>query len=232
MQIVNHNHKEFNIGHFQGESLRAYFVIADSFMENKIVLPKDLSIVTCFNCYDWAIFPQQLDKNKIHYINKCKKDASWKNTDKIMYICQALMEVGTKYTLISDGNDVIINTLEGIIDKFKEQKALIVYNATKNNFPNIHIDKIVDRDWMGDFRYFNAGLCIGYTSDLIEFYTEALELLDSGTIENPLESEQLIIRHIFSKYTDTVKFDYECDLFQTFSQTNLEKIEEDKFIVL
>ena len=36
-------------------------------------------------------------------------------------------------------------------------------------------------------------------------------------------SEQYIIRHAFAKNTDKVDFDYNCQIFQTFARTKIEK---------
>ena len=127
--------------------------------------------------------------------------------------------------MIVDGYDVVFNKLDDIVEKFKKYDTRILYNASKNNYPNVYIDKIPERDYLGSFRFFNAGCCIGYTQDLIKFYEECLEMQQSREImsANLEMSEQFILRHVFKKYSETafkddnkekyVKFDNECSIF-------------------
>jgi len=46
-----------------------------------------------------------------------------------------LKEIETKYILILDGYDVVIDNWDSLIEKFKSFNAGIVFNASKNNYP-------------------------------------------------------------------------------------------------
>lgn len=223
MKITNSHGQAFNIAHFQGQSEAGYRVIIEHLMSTPIVFPENLCIVTVSNLESESMLIQQLKSNNIDYINIVPQGSLWNNTLKIGYINDSLSMVDSEYVLILDGNDVLINgDITNIINRFKNFNLGALYNATKNDYPQVLIDKIRDRDFRGEFRFFNAGACIGTTEFLRNFYSQAQKIQDSG-IENPLMSEQYIIRHAFAKNTDKVDFDYNCQIFQTFARTRIEK---------
>lgn len=227
MNIVNYRDSEFNICHFQGRSFYAYSYVISRIEDNELFYPKGIDIITFFNNKDNAILAKQLERNDIPYINAFNSfDKKWDNRNKIDYTLKSLDKCSNEIVIICDANDVLINTFNNILYKFKTCGKRVLFNATTNNYPDILIDKIMNRDFMGKFRYFNAGCCIGYKEDLINFYSECKKFLDTKPY-NPWGSEQFILRNIFAKYLEnnnnTVGFDNTCDIFQSFANTRIEK---------
>lgn len=225
MELANFNGKEFNICHFQGRSLFAYSAIRMELLNKDISKPQGIGLITFFNNKNMAILAQQLDKNRISYINGFDShDGKWDNRDKVGYAIRALSKCDDEIVILCDANDVLIYSFDNIIEKFLKSGKNILFNATTNNYPNILIDKVTNRDFLGRFRFFNAGCCIGFKKDLTKFYTECQDFLNTKPY-NPWKSEQLILRKIFAEYLDnnnfTIGYDYNCDIFQTFANTQL-----------
>lgn len=237
--ILNFNDKEFNVCHFQGKSLDGKPLLVNYLIDKPIdgKLPEEVTLMTTETNPAYALTCQQLEKNCVPYVNSVKEPLlEWSNIEKVSLILEALKEVKTEFCLIVDGRDVIFNSFEGILEKFKATGLRMLYNATKNNFPRAEIDKIHDRDWRGDFKYFNAGCCIGYTKDLIDFYQECFDIKDSLPDVDIINSEQYILRHIFAKYSEDVNqkyidFDYDCNIFQSFAGTGIIKLDKDTYKV-
>jgi hypothetical protein len=233
MQVLNHNEGNFLIAHFQGNSYAGYFAISEHFKKQEIRVPENVTIVTVSNRDDKSMLIDQLKKNNIPFLNHSKKGGTWSNLKKIGYVNTSLKEVETDYVLILDAFDVLIaHPLDDIVNRFDEYGKKLLFNATKNNYPNLLIDMVADRDFRGEFRFLNAGCCFGKTQYAKEFYAKAKVLLDDETIENPKKSEQLIIRHAFKNATDDVDFDWKCDVFQTFGSTNVKFLEgEERYAI-
>jgi hypothetical protein len=235
MQILNHNEKEFSISHFQGDSYYGYIAVAEYFKQQAVSIPENVTIVTVCNNPGTSMLIAQLEKNGIAFINEAKKGGSWNNLKKPGYINKALSKVTTEYVLILDAADVLFTGvgLDKLFEHFEEYGKSLIFNATKSNYPNELIDKIPDRDFRGDFRYLNAGCCFGRTEKAIEFYKAAQDLIEAGTVYNPKKSEQLIIRHIFKDRTEDIDFDWKCNIFQTFGQTELKFLEgEERYAIV
>jgi len=237
-KLLNYHGGEINVCHLQGRSMAEYPLVIQ-FLYNKKISgekPKNITIITTETDPENAILTQQLYLNDISYINSVNDDLlEWSNINKIDFLIDALEKTETEYALILDGRDVIINTFEGIIEKYKSTGLNILFNATKNNFPRVEIDKLHDRDWRGNFKYFNAGCCIGETDALLKFYKECKELIPTLKDVEIFNSEQYIIRHCYAKYSEDINnkfvdFDWECNIFQTFAQTRLLK-EDNNYIV-
>lgn len=228
-KVLNYHGGEVNICHFQGKSMSENPLLIYYLYNKKIggEKPKNLTIITTETDPKNAVLTQQLYLNNIPYINSVTEDLfEWSNIHKIGFIIDALEKTETEYSLVLDGRDVVINTFEGLMDKYKATGLSILYNASKNNFPRVEIDKLHDRDWRGDFKYFNAGCVIGVTKDLLRFYKECRDLMPNLKDVEIFNSEQYIIRYGFAKYSADVNnkfvdFDWECNIFQTFSQTKL-----------
>jgi hypothetical protein len=236
MELINFNGGTFNICHFQGRSFFAYSTIFEDLLKRKLTPPQNVDFVTFFNNKYYAIFAQQLENNNIAYINGFDRiDGKWDNRDKVGYALRALDKCTNGIVIICDANDVLVNTFDGILEKFKDSGKRILFNGTTNNHPEILIDKVPNRDFLGRFRYFNAGCCIGYKEDLIKFYSECQKFLDTNPY-NPWKSEQFILRNIFAKYLEnnntTVGYDYNCNIFQTFGNTQIQVVDGDKYRVL
>ena len=210
-----------NIFHFPGSAsyFKEYWI--DLFEKNAVFKEaENLTIITFATNEDESPLITQLKRNGVKYINAVDSEAAWVNTQKISYLLKALEQVTTDYVLVLDGYDVVIQDLNGILEKFKELNYRILFNATNNNYPEIEVDSIPNRDKLGDFCYLNAGGCIGYREDLKKFYKEVLEIQDK--VENPNNSEQLLVRTVFAKYSDKkdndfVFIDYSSMIFQVWN---------------
>lgn len=238
MEILNHKKKPFNVCHFQGRSFGAYSMLFKGVSENKLTKPDNLDVITFFNNKNNAMLAIQLDKHNIPYFNGFTNfDKKWDNRLKISSAIDVLKKCTNEIVMLLDANDVLILSFDNIIEKFKSTGKRILFNATSNNYPDVLIDKVRNRDFLGKFRYFNAGCCIGYREDVLTFYKQCKEFMDSNPY-NPWNSEQFIVRNIFAKYLEnedySVDFDYECNIFQTFANTKIEKIttnEDDRYRV-
>ena len=233
MRILNAYGEDFLIAHFQGGCAVSFNPLLIDFSKRDITLPGNISVVTMCNVPRKSMLIKQLDRNGIAYLNDADTDDEWwSNTDKIKYITSALPKVKTEFVLVLDASDVLFANSPGhIFDLFCVYDKKLVFGATKVNHPKQNIDRIRDRDWRGDFRYFNAGTAFGYTADARRFYGLVRDIHESGRIRNPDESEQLIVRHAFAECTDWVDFDWKCSMFQTFGNTDLEDVEADVYRV-
>jgi len=232
MKYLNHNSEEFFIGHFQGHSFNKYNnIYTEMIKTNNITIPDDLTIISLkSNLLEEPGLFKQLQNNNINYINPLKNEniQQWKMKIKLEYIQKALNECTTIYALLLDSKDVAINKdLSNIINVFKTFNKRIVYNASKNNFPDIILDEVENREQLGEFKYLNAGCCIGYTQDLKEFYKYVCSL----NLLNPFESEQYEIRIGFNQKQDIITFDSECKIFQTFCKSYVVEKNGDKIII-
>ena len=233
MHILNHNKSEFCVAHFQGKCQSSFPEIVSEINAQDIRLPDNVEIVTVTNHPETSILAEQLSRYSIKYINKVPPNCYWTNLKKIGYIVKGLQEVKSDYALILDASDVLLTKdVINITDKFTSFRKKIIFGATKNNYPDLLIDKIPDRDFRGDFRYLNAGTCFGATNDCLNFYLRANEILQHNLIYNPLRSEQLIIREAFKGVTEQVDFDYQCILFQTFGYAYVREMNGDSYMVL
>ena len=115
------------IYHFQNHCYQYFLEFCTYLRNSKIKIPSEVQIITCSNDETSSILIQQLKSNNIPYINKVPQGIEWDNRSKIRYILDALEEVTTKYVLILDANDVLIEgDLQGALDVFlKKGKKLI-----------------------------------------------------------------------------------------------------------
>lgn len=220
-KILSHTGNEVYVGHFQGNAMKKTMDIVEEFSANRIEINPRISVITTFTNKTQAITALQLELSNMPYVNACPEGVeSWTNIDKIKYYVDALEQTTSEYALLVDGYDVLFfkSLDEAFIQKFEELNTKVLFNATKNNHPNMKIDFIEDRDSLGEFKYLNAGVVFGKAQDLLKFYKEALAITQRKDIMNPWNSEQLYIRIVANGNPD-VSFDYQCVLFQTFSKT-------------
>jgi hypothetical protein len=233
MKVLNHHESDFLIAHFQGVSIKTYPVLIENYKKAGIKpVPDSVTIVTIWNQQLDSLLTSQLKKNGIGFINEAEIGEEWVNTKKIEYIRKGLDRVKTEYVLILDAGDVLLaKDLTGIIDRFKDYDRKLLFGATKSNYPKLLIDKIHDRDFRGDFCYLNAGTAFGYTEYAKDFYSRAAKILDTY-YKVPYNSEQFIIRHTFKDCTDEVDFDYNSSIFQTFGQTEIKYIGDERYVIV
>jgi hypothetical protein len=228
-----------NVLHFQGKAKQHYSELLRQITQNKIVADERITILTCATDESLSKLICQLKENKVPFINYNKPSFyhNWDNTMKITYLCDYLNSSAQddKVYLILDGYDIGIQTLDGLYDKFINSGKVLLFNSTKHNWPIIDIDKLPERDFVGEFKYFNAGACIGFGFALKKFYNECLQELKNCTY-NPWKSEQYIVRKVWAHYSEDknriIDFNPECTLFQTFGSTQLVKIGENKYKVI
>lgn len=231
--IYNFNGQIPNIFHFQGRAKGHYHHLFNKMALNSLTNADNIKFVIVATDENLSPVISQLKRNGIDYVNPYKKTFyhSWSNSMKISLILEALE--GFKYNdlvVVMDGYDTAIQTLDGIRDRYKQCGIPILYNATKHNHPDIIIDIVKDRDLRGEFKYFNAGCCIGTCSALKQFYTKCQERLEQEPI-NQWDSEQYTVRQTFNLMQDMVDFDSQCNIFQTMGSTHL-VVEDDKITVL
>ena len=207
LKVYNKYGKEVNILHFQGKNLEQF--VNTSMLIYELCkldsLEEDLSVVSCWTDYEKCILGQQFRNNNLTLHNALPGDYDlsqpWDMRNKIkFYINYLEYNIDTDIVILVDAYDVLFPSTKDIVKKFKEQPYHILFNSTVNNFPFVNIDKIPNRLEQDRFApFFNAGCCIGYRYDLIRFYQECYNLVN---IPNEFESEQYILRHVFSNYSE------------------------------
>ena len=243
MKLLNYHDGDFHVAHFQGYCHVAYTAVIAEMKKTPIKIPDDVTVVTMANAPDNCLLIKQLKANKMPFLNHAEPGGDWKNTMKPGYIRKSLDEVRTEYALILDAGDVLLTgDLTDIVARFKAYtfdgipgstaaKALkMLFGASKNNHPNMLIDKVYGRDYRGEFRYLNAGTAFGYTDYCKAFYKEVDRLIWEDELKAPNHSEQFFVRHVFKDRMDAVDFDYKCDIFQTFGKTEAECLDVEENI--
>ena len=217
------------IYHFQGHGR----IFKDAFIkwlkEQSLSLPDNLTVITCESRPGKGLLIKQLEENNIPYINKVPANIEWDNRLKIRYILEALQEVTTEYVLILDNADVLLDSNNmDIVDKFLSTGKQLIFNASVNNHPECSVGLVEDIDERGCFKYLNAGCCIGTAEFAKQFYSKAQEYL---VIENPQNSEQLIVRHTYENFREEVDIDSSCNIFQTMGGTVVYKDLENNWVI-
>ena len=226
MHFRNHREGDFLVAHFQGGTANSVWAAVMQFADTEVSVPANVGIVTFAtrNAHQ-PLFVGQLEERKIAYLNPAADLKLWRNPMKLSLAAKALAELSTEYALVADGNDVMLaKPLDDIVQRFEAYGKAVLFGATKTNHPPIYIDQLKDRDWLGEFRFLNAGTCFGRRENLLAFYRRAADLADE--IPNPWESEQLIVRHVFAEDVEEVGFDWRCSIFQTFAKANIEQIDD------
>ena len=223
--VTNRFGKEVNVLHFCGSSIQDFPITIKNIYNNIKLgeIDNNLTLLSCWTDDSKCILYGQLKKNNIKLHNAIPKEynfnSTWYMPYKIVYILQYLLNsVTTEYTMILDGYDVLMTSTDNILKKINSQSYKILFNASPNNYPDIIVDNIPDREKLGTYRYFNAGCCIGKTKDLIKFYSTSLKYIN---VDNPKNSEQLIMRYAFSELMDCVGIDYNNLIFNCMGRTKV-----------
>jgi len=225
MVLYNKENNTPNILHFHGENInqlaQTFKMVREKYIVNTAYNGSMLSIVSTWTDDEKCVLLEQCKKFDIPLIN-CVPDTydrtqPWYMPNKIKFFIETLKNIHTEYVLFLDGYDVLLTGLNDIIEKFEKQKYRILFGPSCNNYPEVIIDQLYGRSKMGTYRYFNAGCCMGHRDDLLKFYEEALEHIDEP---NYFNSEQLVMRYAFAKYSCDQKqtfvgIDYKCDIFQS-----------------
>lgn len=204
---------------------------AELFAKTKDILEKysnitfkvddNISILSPMNkgCYNHSYLVKQCKLSGIQLLTSNKvfnvSTNDWSNLLKIEAIIEMLEKTNSKYSLILDGKDTCIckDIDKDFINKFKEYNADIVYNCTPYRYPNREIEpkEFIE---INNFKYINAGVCIGYTDKLLQFYKECLVNITevvNGWDGKP--SEQYVIRKTVVNSSIVVRCDYNNTLF-------------------
>jgi len=233
MEYYSYTGNKILIGHFPGKTKYVEKDLINELKKIKFRLPNNISIISILSdkYLNSAPLNYQLNHNNIKYINYLKdKNTIYKPYNKIKYVLNSLYQSDTEYSLILDGNDVVIlSDLDNIIELFKTYNKKIIYNATIWMYPHIIIDNVKNRGQYGQYCYLNAGCCIGYTKSLIDFYEYAYAILQTNRML--IDSEQYYIRKAFNDNQDKVFFDYKCKIFQCWHKQEY-KIENNKCYLL
>ncbi len=204
-----------HILHFPGSGLMKNEKHILENIGRKFSISDKVSIVSVMNkaCYETSMLREQCDNNRVPIINTAYDVEEWTNTVKIPKILEALKQVSTQYCLILDGRDVLVsNDLENeFIDKYKSFNTPIIYNATYVRHPKTCVETLQDIIHIqSKHKYLNAGVCMGETEALRNFYTKVLEISKQYP-DN--DSEQLIVRIARKKYPELAGYDYNNRLF-------------------
>lgn len=225
MQILNPNNECPNVLHFHGLNRTQLAGTLDTILtKHKVNGNFDhdkLKIVSTWTDPQACILLQQMDKHGIPLTNCVPDDydstKKWYMPNKIKFFIETLENTKQEIVMFLDGYDVLITHLNDVIDRFTSQPYRILFGPSCNNYPNVNIDIIHGRQNLGMYCYFNAGCCIGYREDLLKFYKEVQELVE---IDNPVESEQYIMRFAFARYSKDkaqhfIGIDHKCKIFQS-----------------
>lgn len=190
-------------------------------LNNIFKVDKSITIISPMNksCYNRSYLVKQCELNNVQLLKSEKlfniSINDWSNLFKIEGIIEMLEKTTTEFAVVLDGKDTcIIKDLdESFIEEFKKYNADIVYNSMPHRYPNVAIES---REFIeaNNFKYINAGLCIGYTNKLLQFYKECLANINDvmlGYDKKP--SEQYVIRKTVVSSNIIIKCDYNNILF-------------------
>lgn len=221
---LNADGRSVPVVHAQGEALYAFGGLLQKLQDKPCSVPDWVGVVTCCNIKD-AVLLKQLRKNNIPFVNPGKDCVEWKNALKPGFIIQGIEALpgACSYALVLDGLDVALNGhfARGFLDYMGYAKP-VLFGATRNNSPDIVIDRVRDRDWRGEFRYLNAGTSFGPRDAMTAFY----RLVEDVADEVPeCDSEQPLVRVAFAQCQSWVDFDWRCSVFQTMSRAIVEDVD-------
>ena len=223
VKLINNFGGTPNILHFHGKN-KGELPSTFNRVEKEAVLTKPddrIAIVSTWTNKEDCCLYQQCKKFGIGVINCVPDDYDttqpWYMPNKIKFFINTLEKIDKDIVLFLDGYDVLITSFDGILDKFFKSGYEILFGPSCNNYPDVSLDVLYGRSELGLYRYFNAGCCIGYRESLLKFYKEALEYVD---VFNPKNSEQLVMRYAFAKYSNDKKqkfinIDNKCEIFQS-----------------
>ena len=217
----NYTLKDCYICHAFGKIFFNSKDILESHINDNIKVDSSISIVSPMNknCYTQSYLVKQCKHNNLSLpiSEKLFKISSekWSNVFKIEGIIEILKKTTTEFAVVLDGKDTcIVKDLDfNFINEFKKYKADIVYNAMNFKYPfaNLETRQFLENN---HFRYINAGLCIGYTDKLLQFYKECIHNIEGAMNGwNNRPSEQYVVRKTAVSSDIIVRCDYNNTLF-------------------
>lgn len=222
-----------NVLHFPGTTRKVYHQVFKSELD-KVILEEvpELDIISCWTDDNDCILYQQLKKQNINLINAYPgvKVKSWDMRNKIKWYIDTLERSDKDICLLLDGYDVLLVSLDNIIEKFKSSGTRILFNSTKANYPRLDIEYIENREQYGYDHWLNAGCCIGYRQDLINFYKEALSYFKEA---RETRSEQHLIRLAFKNHTkEEVWVDFDRLIFSTLGTKDIIIVNDYQYLLV
>lgn len=216
MDYYSHSGHKILIGHFPGQTKIQNKELINEISKRKFNKPDNIGIICPITKDQLNKSPliNQLMANDYSYYNSLvDRNIAWIPERKILHVLDSLKLCKEEYALILDGNDVVIfDDINDVIERFETYDKKIIYNSTIWMYPHVIIDDVENRGQYGQYCFLNAGCAIGKTSDLIEFYEYAWDIL--YRTPKPVSSEQYYIRKAFDKKQDEVFFDWDCRVFQ------------------
>lgn len=232
MKFYNNNNNNILIGHFPGKTKQEFFDLINKVKDIKFALPDNITIISLITPEQIPYSPlvYQVIENNYKYLNIVNdRYMRWEKANKAKLIYESLLQSPTEYSLILDGNDVVIlDDLTDIINRFNAYGKKVLFNPTFYMYPHIKVDDVPNREKLGKYCYLNAGCCFGKTLDLINFYKKVKNEINKDN--HPIESEQYYVRKVFDKNQDTVFFDYKCSIFQCFHKAQITAFKDDFYI--
>lgn len=218
---LNSEGRSVPVVHAQGEALFIYADVLHALRNRPCSVPDWVGIVTCCTqpLAKDAVLITQLQKHKIPFVNPAEECQDWKNALKPGFILagiEALPEHCT-HALVLDALDVALNgAFIRCLQDYQSYGKPVLFGATRNNSPDVVIDRVRDRDWRGAFRYLNAGTSFGPRDAMTMFYRMVEDIIE----EYPeCEREQPLVRAVFDQCQSWVDFDWRCVVFQTLSNS-------------
>lgn len=211
MKILDYENKnKIYICHFPGDSELLQKEVYNHLKKQKFKINNNISIISIVNndCLNSCLLYKQY--NFIYNKNALNKE--WHMPDKIKYILELLKDINTEYCIITDARDVLItaNLDNNFINNFLDYNCDILYNATISKYPKLTLQSDYHiKGKSGKFKYLNAGLCIGKTKSLLDWY----QYLNNNFIYES-ESEQYILRKLYNN-SFNIKIDGKRKLFRT-----------------
>ena len=219
-----------NVLHFHGQNksqlANTFRIISQDHIVDVDYDKTKLTIVSTWTDTEYCCLLNQCEKFNIPLVNCVPENydntQQWYMPNKIQFFINTLEKIETELVMFLDGYDVLFLHLDDIIKRYKEQKYTILFGPSCNNYPDTKVDTICGRISMGTYRYFNAGCVIGERNALLKFYKEAQQFIN---VPNPWNSEQLVMRYAFAKYSSNknqtfVGIDYKCNIFRSMGVTD------------
>jgi hypothetical protein len=193
------------------EDIKTYF--------SKFSFPKELTIFTVANKSDYMLlkFAEHVGIPIVQLGADIKKD-DWVYGHKIKLYMEALQNCKTEYAICADASDVLfIDHPLNVLEKFKTMNKDVLFNAEKHCYrckSRAH-DFFHEKIKQGDetnFKYFNSGLCIGKTKNLLSCWG----ISQKHIITEKCSCDQsAMVRLMVSGILKDIEIDTSCELLQS-----------------
>lgn len=216
IQSIQNENGEISVLHAQGlASLTERWEILSEILPSRNWRHiKNLNVVTVTNQSPVDIYFRLrecgFDTNNLIVLGREIKE--WWLPYKIRYLIDWLKAGDYKpYTLFIDGQDVALNDLNGMIEKFERFNCDMLMNAQNTPFPNFPAKDTGDES--GQYNYVNTGAWIAKTNKILPFFEAAWEA-DIRHPEHKL-NDQSYVRAIYDESKWNVRLDRNAEIFQT-----------------